>query len=131
MNPFKTKLDLKYIGPTKWLLSTEVNIDQEAGVVTLSQRKFIQELLQKFNFGHMKRVGTPIETTDKSEVEKPEPFEDQRLYQSATGALTYLATITRPDIAFATSKAATFNANPTEDTSHFTTYQQKIKLLIS
>jgi hypothetical protein len=41
-------------------------------------------------------------------------FNDQRLYQEATGSLNYLATISRPDISFAVSKACSFNSRPTE-----------------
>jgi hypothetical protein len=38
---------------------------------------------------------------------------DAKYYQHVTGSLNHLAVYTRPDIAFAVSKLAQFNSNPT------------------
>ena len=58
-----------------------------------------------------KPVNTPIVARGKP-TESP-PFEDQTLYMALVGSIMYLATVSRPDIAFAASQAGQRMTKPT------------------
>ncbi len=61
-----------------------------------------------------KSVSTPVDTGNKlTQANDDEELIDQHLYQSIVGALLYLSTGTRPDIAFAVGNAAKFCSKPT------------------
>ena len=53
---------------------------------------------------------------------------DAAMYQSAVGKLLYLATTTRPDIAFAVSNVAKFTSEPTEQ--HWTAVKHILRYLV-
>lgn len=79
----------------------------------LTQIKYIKELLQRFNFEHLKPCATPMtigKCISKNEGEKlANPF----LYRSAIGGLQYLGH-TRPDISFAVNKLSQFLQTPSD-----------------
>jgi hypothetical protein len=56
------------------------------------------KLLQKFSSGQMAKTPLPVSKTDNSE--KYEPV-DKSDYRSVVGLLNYLATVSRPDLAYA------------------------------
>ena len=60
-----------------------------------------------------KTTNPPVDTNNKLDVRKEEdtPF-DSTKYQSAIGALLFLSTRTRPDIAFAVGNAAIYCSAP-------------------
>ena len=80
----------------------------------ISQTPFTRSLLQKFDFTDCKPVGTPVDVSQKLQnVKEDSVLFDTEKYQSAVGALLYLATRTRPDISFAVSNVSKFCSNPT------------------
>jgi transposase InsO family protein len=111
MKPLQEKLQFSLTGPATFILATEIIRDMKNKTVTISQRKYILELLGKYNMLFGKIVKTPIE---KNSLLDKQPFSDQRKYQEMVGSLTYLAATSRPDIAYAVSKAASYNSKPTE-----------------
>ena len=107
---------LRDLGATNWLLAVQVNQDPSRRSISLSQSQYIKELLERFQMDDCNPVKTPlspgldlsddIPTPDEQEVMKSIP------YLSAVGSLQYLATMTRPDIAYAVSYLGRFNHNP-------------------
>jgi transposase InsO family protein len=82
----------------------------------LSQRAYVNKILNDFNLTDANPVSTPME--DKpllpSDSSYQASLELRKWYQSAVGSLMYLMLCTRPDIAYAVSQLSRFSANPTE-----------------
>ncbi|MHB1946432.1 MAG: reverse transcriptase domain-containing protein, partial [Metallibacterium sp.] len=98
------------IGPIKWLLGAE--IIQENGTVRINQEKYCLDILKKFRMEDCNALNTPIVARDQKDESPPH---DRFEYLSLVGSIMYLATVTRPDIAYAASQAGQKMANPTED----------------
>lgn len=94
-----------------------VKISQfETGKMFLSQESYAQRLINKFGLSDANSVKTPIESNLRlTEVGDKSELCDPVLYQSVVGSLLYLSTKTRPDIAYAISKAARYCSKPTKE----------------
>jgi hypothetical protein len=107
---------LRDLGPTTFLLAIQVHQDLQKRSISLSQQQYVEELLKRFAMDDCKPVKTPMTPgLDLSDVVvTPEEQEEMKNvpYLSAVGSLQYLATMTRPDIAFAVSYLGRFNHNP-------------------
>ncbi|XP_021974388.1 secreted RxLR effector protein 161-like [Helianthus annuus] len=93
------------MGRLHYFLGMEVTY--ENGNITLSQKKYMRNLLEKYNMTYCNTVSTPMEYGLKLSKEDPEEFIDEGVYRSLVGSLMYL-TNTRPDIMFAVSKVSRF-----------------------
>lgn len=114
-------VELKDLGEPRYILGIEVNQDKDKRVLTLSQRKQIDELLKTFHMEDCAPVKTPMEpshwkgliqSTKQEQTEVPRPDVP---YQSLLGHLMYLVQGTRPDIAFATNFLSQFNTSFTTE----------------
>lgn len=87
----------------------------------MSQKKYIQDVLKRFNMQDCKPVATPMNPAVKlSKKMSPTTEEEKKQmrripYKNLIGSLMYLATSTRPDIAHAVSALSQFNENPDEE----------------
>jgi hypothetical protein len=114
----KAHFKLRDLGPTSWLLGVEIKRNRSKCSITLSQRQYILDILQRFNMEDCKPVSTPIDPSVRlSSSMSPQSSADVKFMQSvpylqAVGALMYLATATRPDIAYAVGVLARFNKDP-------------------
>lgn len=52
--------DMKDLGPAKEILGMQITHDREAGKLRLSQEKYIERVLERFNMKHAKPVSTPL-----------------------------------------------------------------------
>lgn len=98
---------IKNLGEIKQCLGMSVNYDKENSVITLTQEKYIDELLIKFNMTECKGVDTPMEA--KLNIEKCQNVDACNPYQQLIGCLMYLAVLTRPDIAYPVGYLSKFN----------------------
>ncbi|KMQ84575.1 retrovirus-related gag-pol polyprotein [Lasius niger] len=103
---------VKELGLARYCLSIEINQDEDAS--SLTQQKYIREILDRFHMKSCNPVSTPGETrvraTDLMEDQTSKEDENStRPYRELIGALMYLAIATRPDIAYITSYLAQFN----------------------
>lgn len=87
--------------------------DKQNGRLLLSQKKFIQKTVQKFDVTKHRPVSTPME--DKGRNDGAKTFKNQKQYQSIIGSLLYIANSTRPDVSFAVTSLSQHNGNPNED----------------
>jgi hypothetical protein len=85
------------------------------------QTKYTKELIKKFNTAELMPVSTPMSTTISLDLDKNGEAANQREYRRLVGSLLYL-TATKPDIQFAISLCARFQATPRS--SHRTTVQR-------
>lgn len=98
--------------PATYFLGME--IDQKPdGSIKISQAAYTRKVLDQFSMSECRPCVTPIISSEKAEPnvsDEPVKFP----YRSAVGALLYLMTGTRPDIAFAVSVVSRNLENPTQ-----------------
>lgn len=88
-----------------------MQIEQRESGFFLSQRVYVEKILQRFEMASCKSVKTPADN-EKPDNSNDGPLDKSIPYCSAVGSLLYLACATRPDIAFAVSRVARAMANP-------------------
>jgi hypothetical protein len=96
--------------PTQYL---GVEVQQTHESIKISQGKHAREILEKFGYQDAHAVGNPMETNVRlAPLDKEEKSETSFPYREAIGMLMYLATSTRPDLAFTLGQLSRFVANP-------------------
>ena len=92
----------------------EFKRDRKARTITMSQMKYIKEVLKRFNMEECKPIGTPLDVNVKLlklSVEEFEAIEGEMEgvpYKSGVGSLMYAMVATRADLAFAVSIMSQF-----------------------
>ena len=119
---FKTGLskhvEVTDLGELHWMLGIEVKRDRAAGTIHLSQRAYIDSILNHFNFADLKLLSTRMDVQVKLSSEQAPAstaeFAAMRdvPYREAVGALNWAALATRPDILFTVLTVARFTSNP-------------------
>jgi hypothetical protein len=109
---------LRDLGPTTQLLGIKIDRDRFKHSITISQRQYCLDILDRFGMADCKPISTPMQPNLRlSRSQCPQTQEEVDFmktmpYLAAVGALMYLATSTRPDIAYAVGYLARFNSNP-------------------
>lgn len=112
------RFKLRDLGPTSFLLGIHITRDWDKHTISLSQRQYVVDMLEKFNHGNCSPVQTPMEPGLRLSASMGATTEEDKAlmatvpYLSAVGAMMYLACTTRPDIANAVGVLARFSANP-------------------
>ena len=111
---------MKDLGAAKYFLGIQITRDRTNRTLSLTQDAYIEKIIKRFGMEHCKPVATPMATG--SEVHMV-PHEGQasaakiELYQQMIGSQMYLATQTRPDLAYTMSALSRYLTNPSPD--HF------------
>ena len=109
---------MKDLGPAKQILGMKIVRDRGIKKLWLSQEKYIEKVLQRFNMYNAKAVSCPFAnhfrltsqqcpSTDKEQEEM-----DRIPYASAVGSLMYAMVCTRLDIAHSVGVVSQFLSNP-------------------
>lgn len=112
------KFKIRDLGPVSNILGINVTREGAIGSIKLTQTKYIQNLLNKFNMTECKAVATPMESnTVLSKQTGPQTQEEKEQmknvpYRELVGALIHLSNTTRPDLAFIASALSRFCADP-------------------
>ena len=80
----------------------------------LSQRKYILDMLHRYNMIDAKPVTTPMATTPKLTLKSGTPIPDPTEFRKLVGSLQYLS-FTRLDIAYAVNRLSQFMHQPTDN----------------
>ncbi|RVW83084.1 Retrovirus-related Pol polyprotein from transposon TNT 1-94 [Vitis vinifera] len=107
----KKKFEMSDLGLLHFFLGLEVKQVEDG--VFVSQRKYVVDLLKKFNMLNCKVVATPMNSNEKLQAEDGTKRADARRFRSLVGGLIYL-THTRPDIAFAVGVISRFMHCPSK-----------------
>uniref|UniRef100_A0A2N9I3V5 CCHC-type domain-containing protein n=1 Tax=Fagus sylvatica TaxID=28930 RepID=A0A2N9I3V5_FAGSY len=97
--------DMKDLGPARQILGMQILRDRKAKKLWLSQEKYVERVLERFNMKHAKPVSTPLgghfKLSKKSCPSSNKEKENMASipYSSAVGSLMYAMVCTRPDIA--------------------------------
>ena len=84
------------------------------GMLKMSQSKYIDSVLQRFNMTDSNPVMTPIDKGSHLKKDEDVLYENIKEYQALTGSLTYVAMSTCPDVAYITQFLSQSNKNPTQ-----------------
>ena len=104
-------------GDINYLLGMQITRDRKNRELTISQPRYFESVLSRFNMESCNPVNTPMEAGRKFTKlsDDDTPFPDVQLYQQAVGSLMYAATTTRPDIASAIGILAQYMSAPSMD----------------
>src|ERR1044072_5483685 len=122
VNDLKAKLsrefDMKDLEAVKKILGMEILRDRSEKKLWLSQKKYVEDVLKRFDMSRSKPVSTPLANHFKLSLENcPKTEAEQKTmskipYASAVGCLMYAMVCTRPDLAQAVSQVCKFMSKP-------------------
>ncbi|GKA44534.1 putative zinc finger, CCHC-type containing protein [Tanacetum coccineum] len=110
--------DMKDLGEASYVIRIEIHRDRANGTLGLSQKAYIERILNMFNMQHCSPTIAPVIEGDvlgshqypKIEVQYKEM---RRIpYASTIGSLTYAQVCTRQDITYICSMLNSFQSNP-------------------
>ena len=100
-----------YTESEKVLRVLGLTITENEDSITISQPKYVEEMLQEFDQSKCTERSVPPTEWFKATSENDEEF-DNNTFRSAIGCLAYLARMSRPDIEWITFHLATFVSKP-------------------
>lgn len=114
----KFEFDMKELGPAKKILGMEISGDKKAGTLLLTQKGYLERILNKFGMRNAKPLSTPLaphfklsmSNSPKTEVEID--YMSKVTYSSVVRSLMHSMICTRPDIAQAVSVVSKFLSKP-------------------
>ena len=115
------EFEMKDLGAAKKILGMEIQRDRKGGRLFLSQGRYLEKVLDRFNMQNCKPVSTPSAAhyklsagccpTSEEDIESMSHVP----YSSAVGSLMYAMVCTRPDLAYAVSVVSRYMHNPGKD----------------
>ncbi|XP_071905715.1 secreted RxLR effector protein 161-like [Coffea arabica] len=113
--------EMKDMGETFYVIGIEIHRDRTRKILSLSQKAYIEKVLERFGMKHCSSIAAPIvkgekfslDQCPKNELERKEM--DRILYASLVGSLMYAQVCTRPDIAFIVGMLGRYQSNPEKD----------------
>ena len=106
---FQNSFQTKDLGKLHYFLGIEVTRSKED--ISLSQRKYVLDILEEIGLLGSKPVETPMDPNVKLYEDQGGLLSNPERYRCLVGKLNYL-TITRPDISFAISVLSQFRKDP-------------------
>ena len=112
----KGKWDISDLGPAKFSLGIAITRDLTANTISISQTALIDRVVEQFRQSDAHSVEVPmvpglqLRRPDKSLPTPPDivTWAERTPYRSLVGSLMYIAIGTRPDIAYAVGRLASF-----------------------
>ncbi|SGY14862.1 BQ5605_C013g07134 [Microbotryum silenes-dioicae] len=103
---------IKRLGDAEYVLGIQLERSDD-GSITLSQERYLQDVLERFDLALAKPASTPMQKNLLLELDQSTPSDQERTrYLQAIGSLMYAALGTRPDLAYAVSYLARFAKEP-------------------
>ena len=110
--------DMKDLGEASFVMSIEIHRDRSCHLLGLSQKAYINQILERFNMQNCKPNDSPVAKDDKFSKEQcsKNEFEKDQMknvpFTSANGSLMYAQVCTKPDIAFIVGIIGRYLSNP-------------------
>ncbi|GJT93568.1 ribonuclease H-like domain, reverse transcriptase, RNA-dependent DNA polymerase, partial [Tanacetum coccineum] len=105
----KGEFEISAMGELTFFLGLQVK--QKPDGIFISQAKYVQDMLKKFDMESVRPVTTPFEASKPKSKDEPNDAVNVHLYRSMIGSLMYL-TASRPDIQFAVSAYSRHQVTP-------------------
>ncbi|XP_075096865.1 secreted RxLR effector protein 161-like [Nicotiana tabacum] len=109
------------MGETSYVIGIEIHRDRSQRLLGLSQKAYIERILERFGMKNCSPIATPIIKGEKfslnqcpQNVLKNEQMKDIP-YTSLIGSLMYAHVCTRPNIAFVVGMLGRYQSNPSLD----------------
>ena len=106
------------------LLSTYfgVQVERSGDAIKIHQTKYCEDVINRFNFGDAHASRIPMETNIRLAVNDTDTARAKRIpdngkefpYRELIGSLMYLATCTRPDLAYVVGQLSRYVQSPTQ-----------------
>ena len=124
---------MKDLGKAQYVLGIKIIRDRKNKIIALSQEKYIDSILSKYNMQVSKKGFTPFryginsskdqcpKTTEEKEYMKKVP------YVLVVGSLMYVMLCTRPNICYSIGIVNRYQFNPSRE--HWTTVKHILKYL--
>ncbi|KAH9648710.1 reverse transcriptase Ty1/copia-type domain-containing protein [Citrus sinensis] len=116
-----SEFDMKDLGPTKKILGMEIIRNRRNNTMILSQRKYLEKVLESFVMSSNKSVVTPLASHFKLSCSLCLRTDEERCemikvpYASVVGCMMYAMVLTRPDLTHALSVVSRFMASPDKE----------------
>ncbi|RVW39334.1 Retrovirus-related Pol polyprotein from transposon TNT 1-94 [Vitis vinifera] len=113
--------EMKDLGDASFVLGIQIHRDRSRGILGLSQRTYIDKVLQRYGMQNSKPGDTPVAKGDKFSLNQcpKNSLESQEMqkipYASAMGSLMYAQVCTCPDIAYILGMLGRYLSNPGMD----------------
>jgi hypothetical protein len=110
----RKKIEIKDLGNIDEFLGIKIQRNRQNKAISFSQSHYIDKILNRYGFNKdYNKKGCPIPTGQKIEpLTDIAPIESVRAFQREIGAIMYLMTKTRPDLAYPIGYMARYMANP-------------------
>uniref|UniRef100_A0A1Y1MYL6 Retrovirus-related Pol polyprotein from transposon TNT 1-94 n=1 Tax=Photinus pyralis TaxID=7054 RepID=A0A1Y1MYL6_PHOPY len=98
------KLKVKFnivINEPNYFVGLEISRDRASKSICVSQRNYVKQLVKRFNLEDAKCSSVPADPHAMMSSEIGHQVQNNIPYREAVGALIYIATVSRPDIAYA------------------------------
>ena len=102
------------LGEITWILGMHVMCDRDAGWITLSQERYINDILKCFGKADIRPISMPT-VPNEHLLKLNSPKTDVKLYQSVIGVLMYPTLGTCPDLAYTVAALGRHATNPGEE----------------
>ena len=120
----KSKFEMSMMGELTYFLGLQIK--QSSDGISISQGKYINDLLNKFGYNNCGTMKTPMSSSTVLSADEDGKSVNSTAYRGMIGSLLYL-TASRPDIMFSTCLCARYQANPKE--SHLSAVKRIFKYL--
>ena len=110
--------EMKDLGEASFVLGIQILRDRSQGILRLSQRAYVEKILERFSMQNCRPHDTPVSKGDKFSLKQcPQTELDRKSmenvpYASAVGSLVYLQICTRPDLAYIVGMLGRYQSNP-------------------
>ncbi|GJS88313.1 putative ribonuclease H-like domain-containing protein [Tanacetum coccineum] len=105
----KGEFEMSAMGELTFFLGLQVK--QKPDGIFISQDKYVQDMLKKFDMESVRPATTPFEASKPKSKDEPDDAVNVHLYRSMIGSLMYLIA-SRPDIQFAVSACSRHQVTP-------------------
>lgn len=106
---------MKDLGPVQYFLGIRIVRDRVRGTISLLQDAYIYKVIKRFGMEQCKPVATPMAAGSEPHMipyDGHASTSETEVYQQMIGSEMFLATQTRPDLAFVMSVLSRFLTNP-------------------
>ncbi|OAA34885.1 polyprotein [Cordyceps fumosorosea ARSEF 2679] len=112
----KSRYQMTLLGEPKWFLGIHILRDRRQRTIWLTQDAYIDKIAHKFAIQlEDKAPDTPMSLEELRKSETQASKQSTEKFQQKVGSTLFIAISTRPDIAFAVSRLARHNLNPSEE----------------
>ena len=113
-----TRFKMKHLGDMSYYLGMSVTRDWKSRTIWINQSGFAKQLVEQLDLINCNTASTPMDCGSELHA-APDDYtadkEDAAGYRSLVGALQWLVTMTRPDLAYSVGKCGRWSNNPTSE----------------